>query len=99
MTIHEKRVLEGTRDDMVAHITAKMREESEAAAADRGPVKTREAHAAAANALAWVLTELEAWVETKPVDDNERPTSGPGSAVEMNGATEAVRREAAAGAL
>ena len=65
MAIQKKYVLEGTKDDFVAHVAERMREEADAATPEaKGTGKDKHGHDCAAKALEWVIGELEAWEQT-----------------------------------
>ena len=96
----EKRVLEGTKEDFVAHIADKMRQEVELASDEaKGTARDKHGHDCAAKALEWVMGEMDAWTQM-PSDPGEG--GGPsGNVPNMAGANgaEAQRREAAAEAV
>ena len=75
MAMKKKYVLQGTRDDFVAHLAERMRDEQEAASPEaKGTGKEKHGHECAAAAIEWVLGEFEAWEET-PADDGDDATS------------------------
>jgi hypothetical protein len=97
MAMKKKYVLQGSREDFVAHLSERMREEADAATPDaKGTGKDKHGHDSAAKAIEWAIGEFEAWEETPgDDDDDDRPTSGPNGSER----TTAGRRLAAAEAI
>jgi hypothetical protein len=88
MALTKKFVLEGTKDDLVAHLRERLREEVDASLPEaKGTGKEKYAHETAANVLEWAIEQVEAWVEV-PDDGEGAPAS--------NGDATSDRRAAAA---
>lgn len=83
MAMKKKYVLQGSRDDFVAHLAERMREEQEAASPDaKGTAREKHGHECSAKTVEWVIGEFEAWEET-PGDDDDDPLSGANSKVSL----------------
>lgn len=82
MALQRKYVLQGTREDFVEHLTARMQEANQAAAPDaKGTGKEKHGHEMFAAGLEWAIAEFEAWEETDGDGSGGEPTVGTNGSV------------------
>lgn len=99
MGLEERRVLRGTRSDFADHLSARTQQEYGAAdPTAKGTAKDKHGHECAAKALEWALEEFGAWEEIPEAGGAAPPPDPAASSNGSEGATEADRRAAAAGA-